>query len=304
MREEFAQGVNGVEQATAATPAPKRPRPRRHRSYFAVAATADEITFPKHTPIGYLAKTRLIQRAQADDTQATHLVWEGTARLAYTAANRLRAQPQIVADLIQEAQLVIPRAIRRFDPGRLLEFSTYAYAAIRRQMQQQLCKLRFFVALPEILYFKYIAFRTELDNALTPSDWFDLRDRLIGTGEYDLLRRVHALVAWEPLTRDLTLTAPGHRPGDPIIVAEAIAALYAALGDLDPRERSVLEHRYGLSDHHEHTLEEIGLLLGLTRERVRQIQMNAEANLRAILVAKGWDSPPPVPAATLYTSGL
>ena len=123
--------------------------------------------------------------------------------------------------------------------------------------------------------------------------------RLIDTGEYELLRKVHALVAWEPLTRDLELTTPRYCPSEPIIVAEALAALHAALDDLDPRERSVLEQRYGLRDQREHTLEEIGLLLGLTKERVRQIQINAETNLRALLVAKGWDGPPPVPVATL-----
>jgi len=299
VREEFSQGTIGVEQTAATTPAPKRPRARRRRSYFAMAATADEITLPKHTPVGYLTKTRLIQKAQADDTEATQLVWEGNARLTYTAANRLRVRPQIVADLIQGAQLAMPRAIKRFDPERLLEFSTYAYAAIWREMQRQVCRLRFFVALPPNVYPKYIAFRMEVDRTLTPSDWFDLRERLIDTGEYELLRKVHALVAWEPLTRDLELTTPRYCPSEPIIVAEALAALHAALDDLDPRERSVLEQRYGLRDQREHTLEEIGLLLGLTKERVRQIQINAETNLRALLVAKGWDGPPPVPVATL-----
>lgn len=299
MRVEFSQGVNGVEQATSTTPARMRPRPRRRRSYFAMAATDDQITLPEYTPIGYLTKTRLIQRAQAGDSEAMQLVWESNARLTYTVANRLRVQPQIVADLIQGAQLAIPRAIKRFDPQRLLEFSTYACVAIWREMQRQVCHLRFFVALPPNVYPKYIAFRMELDRALTRSDWFDHRERLIDTGEYELLRKIHALVAWEPLTRDHELTTPRHCTSEPILVAEALAALYAALDELDPRERSVLEHRYGLVGQREHTLEEIGLLLGLTKERVRQIQMNAEANLRRILVSKGWDGPPPVPVAPL-----
>jgi len=252
-----------------------------------MAATDDQITLPEYTPIGYLTKTRLIQRAQAGDSEAMQLVWESNARLAYTAANRFRVRPQIVADLIQGAQLAMPRAIKRFDPQRLLEFSTYAYVAVWREMQRQICRLRFFVPIPPHLYPKYIAFRMELERTLTPSDWFDLRERLIDTGEYELLQKLHALIEWEPLTRDLELTAPRHSPSELIIVAEALAALHAALDELDPRERSVLEHRYGLVGQHEHTLEEVGLLLGLTRERVRQIQRNAEANLRAILVSKG-----------------
>ena len=299
VREDFAQDFNAVEPATTTSPAPRCSRPRQRRSYFAMAATADEITLPKHAPVGYLTKTRLIQRAQADDTEATRLVWEGNARLTYTAANRLRVRPQLVADLIQGAQLAIPRAIRRFDPDRLLEFSTYAYAVVWREMQREVCRIRFFVRLPPQLYLKYIAFRTELERALTPSAWFDLRERLIDKGEYDLLRKIHALAATEPLSRGLAVTTPHHGPTEPIAAAEALAALHASLDDLHPRERCVLEKRYGLCDQREHTLEEIGLLLGLTKERVRQIQMNAETNLRALLVAKGWDGPLPVPVATL-----
>ena len=262
-----------------------------------MSATADEIQFPKHTQVGYLTKTRLIQRAQENDAEATKLVWEGNARLTYSAANRLRVRPQLVADLIQGAQLAMPRAIKRFDPDRLLEFSTYAYAAIRREMQRQVCRFRFFIPLPPNLYTQYIAFRIELDKALTPSDWFDLRERLIERGDYERLRSAHALIAWEPLTRDLPMTSPRPRPSERIMVAEALSGLRAALHEIDTRQRSVIERRYGLHSHHEHTLEEIGRDLGITKERVRQLQQRAEADLRAILVARGVDEPPPSPRA-------
>ena len=297
MRENYVQSFKDAEQGTPASLSPKHRRRHRRRSYFAIQATADEIRFPKHTQVGYLTKTRLIQRAQENDLESTRLVWEGNARLAYSAANRLRVRPQLVADLIQAAQLAMPRAIKGFDPDRLLEFSTYAHTAIWREMQRQVCRLRFFISLPPNLYPKYIAFRRELDRALTPSDWFDLRERLIDRGDYHLLRSVHALIAWEPLTSAIPLTTPRHCPTEPILTAEAIRQLQVALDEMNDRQRTVLERRYGLHDHREHTLDEIGRDLDLTKERVRQIQLDAEANLRAILVASGLDEPPPVPAA-------
>lgn len=303
MREERFQSVYGAGNAGSKSPAHKHGRLRRRPSYFAMAATADEIVLTKHTPLGYLTKIRLIQRAQDNDTEATRIVWEGNARLSYTAANRLRVRPQLVADLIQGAQLAIPRAIRRFDHERLLEFSTYAYTAICREMQRQVCRLRFFVSLPPNLYPKYIAFRSELDRALTPSDWFDLRERMIDRGGYELLRSVHALIAWEPLTRDLPLATPRHCPAEPLLMIETLRALRSALLDLDIRERCVLEWRYGIPNSREHTLEEVGQILGLSRERVRQIQLSAEANIRSILIQRGFECPTPAPICSVTLPG-
>ena len=264
-----------------------------------MAATTNEIRFPAHAPVGYLTKTRLIERAQGGDADAMRIVWEGNARLTYSAANRFKVPPQLVADLIQGAQFALPRAIKGFDPSRLLEFSTYAYAAIWREIHRQIGSIRFLISLPPNLYPKYIAFRVRLDRAMSSDDWFDLRDELLDAGLYESLRSIHAIVAWEPIGRKLRIPAPDSCPTDPLVAAEVLATLWSVLPDLDPRERSVLEWRYGLGDAPVCTLEEVGQFLGLTKERVRQIQLEAEANLRAALIARGIDGPPPTPLTSL-----
>lgn len=277
---------------------PPRKRPSK-RHFYAIRATEHEITLPPHVPLGYLTQARLIQRAQAGDTEAGQKVWLANARLAYSIANRVRVRPHIMADIVQEAQLALPRAIRRFDIKRMLEFSTYAFTAMRRQVTRNARRLRYRGDVPATIAGDYEAFRHRMAEIHTRAGWFDLRDEYLSRSAslYHRLILVHAVIEAEPVEAAAGEPRPYAEPWAPLLAEDLQESLSLALASLNWRQRMVLVRRYGLDDQEESTLLDIGSDLGLTKERVRQIQVAAEQSLLQALTACGWDRLPDDPLA-------
>lgn len=250
---------------------------------FAVRASERCIRLPEYEPMGYLTTARLIGRAQSGDIGALQELWIRNARLCYSVANSIRIPTDLVADLIQESQEAFPRSINGFETQRLLEFSTYAYAALRRHMLRALWKVRFSTRVPGYLYGSLIHYLIHLTNAPTRSHWFDAREEMLDRGLYDKVRDLHAVASPEPLSAARLSTSPGPAPAQAAEDRDLSGALWLCLKNLDDRDRFILVHRYGLWHRPEMTLQQIGDILQVTRERVRQLQLLAEQRLRGLL---------------------
>ena len=259
------------------------------KSQYAIHASEGHIAFPSYEEIGYLTTTRLIRRAQADDHDAIQELWVRNARLCYTVANKIGVRSDLIADLIQESQEAFPKAIRNFDIERLLEFSTYAHAAILSHMLRARCRIRFSTNIPSQLYGTLIHYITQVSNAPTRSHWFDARERMLDDGLYNRARDLDNIANPSPIETAQDSTCPSPCPQQFATLQEGTTILQQLLQKLEPRDCFILIHRYGLWNRSEMTLLQIGDLLGITKERVRQLQLIAENRLRALIAESDLD---------------
>lgn len=280
-------------------------RPVRRRSaqskgaFRCIAATSEEIALPSTKRLGYLKQARLIQAAQAGDLDARNEVWLRHVRLAYTVVGRMHLPSRALADSLQEAQFGIARALQKFDVERLNEFSTYAYHWVLQHVRKLRVNTAFFGRIPDYQFASYLRFRRSVHEAPTPAEWFDARDAHLerDPSQYEQLLRIHICVSPESFDRNTLVPAIEAEPSAPLLDAQLRADIWDALEALEPRERMIICRRYGLPHGNPMTLKQIGDQLGLSRERVRQLQLSAESALRAALEDRGYDDEPGTRAA-------
>lgn len=271
----------------------RRRRGRLQRSrHYALLATEGEICVPRLPPLGYRKQTRLIQQAQGGAQFARDTIWVHNARLAYSVINKYRSHPQLMADMFQEAQFALPRAIRRFDVSRLLEFSTYAFAAMRSKVTRQRSLHGCAARAPVGMIGPYHEFKRKVVEAGARSAWFDAREKYLARfpSLYSRLLRLHALTATDTLNAVKAVPGADLAPDSRVLAQDLGRDIEVALSRLDSRQRYVIDRRFGFKDRPIMTLEQIGAKQGLTRERVRQIQDGALLAIRAHLTERGWDT--------------
>lgn len=270
-------------------------RSGRRRSYYAIMSTEGEIAYPKYRPLGYLQQSRLIERAQSGDADAIQAVWMANARLAYTVANRCRAPQRVMADVIQAGQIGIHRAIELFEISRLNDFSTYAYHWIRSKMERERQRASFACRVPAHLFAPYGKFRRAVSDAPSRAAWFDARAAWLERApkEYEALLRLHRLARPAPLEAAISEAAAEDSPLDTLIERDRVGRVERCLLQLTRRERAVIFARYGFHGRGGSTLQSVAEQMGVTRERVRQIQVRAEGRLRKFLIAAGFSESNP-----------
>jgi RNA polymerase primary sigma factor len=176
------------------------------------------------------------------------------------------------SDLFQEGIVGLHKAVFRFDASRAIRFSTYATYWIRQSIRKSLIDKSRMIRIPQ-------AIQEELrkaDSALRPLEAERVRrlmrdTMLFSYGESDDSNDRSPLQLKDPRTPELGESLHLHRV--PHVVSEA-------LGHLDSRERHVVQRRFGLAGERPQTLEEIGIQLNLSRERIRQIENDAMARMR------------------------
>ncbi len=247
-------------------------------------------------------------KARAGDFEARQSMIEHNLRLVVSIAKSYLGRGVPLADLIEEGNLGLMHAIDKFEPERGFRFSTYATWWIRQSVERALIYQGRVVRLPVNVVRelqKVLRARRVLENDVAfldgRPDGIRVEDiaALLGrdcSGVADLLalaevpRSLDAAMdrmgenqtLGDSLVDDLTL--------DPLGVTQAHEVerlLEGWMGALSEREKEVLEGRFGLHDRDTETLEVLSTRLGLTRERVRQVQNEALSKLKRYLVRRG-----------------
>jgi RNA polymerase primary sigma factor len=176
------------------------------------------------------------------------------------------------SDLFQEGILGLHKAVFRFDASRAIRFSTYATYWIRQSIRKSLIDKSRMIRIPQ-------AIQEELrkaDSTLKPAEADRVR-KLMGEtilfsyGESDDSNDRFSFEVRDPTTPEL---------GENLHTGKVPQVVNEALRDLNSRERDVVQRRFGLAGERPQTLEEIGVHLNLSRERIRQIEQEALARMR------------------------
>jgi RNA polymerase primary sigma factor len=239
-------------------------------------------------------------RAVDDGNEAKELLIEANLRLVVSIAKRYRNRGMAFLDLIQEGNLGLMRAVEKFDYRRGFKFSTYATwwirQAITRAVADQARTIRIPVHMVETIN-KVVRAQRQLSQELSREPTIEEialrvqfpveRVRAIQQISQDTISLQQPIGEEDDFSlSDLIEDKGAEVPVDAATRKLLNEAVYRALSELTEREQEVVRLRFGLEDGRIRTLEEVGQIFGVTRERIRQIEMKTLAKLRHPMVSR------------------
>jgi RNA polymerase nonessential primary-like sigma factor len=239
------------------------------------------------------------RRALKGDESARQRMIESNLRLVVKIARRYLNRGLPLLDLIEEGNLGLIHAVKKFDPERGFRFSTYSTWWIRQTIERAIMNQSGTVRLP-IHIIKDInsclraarTIRQRQDTEPTAAEIAEHTGRDVE--DVERLLSLHNRVTIRGSGKDDDSGPVDRlkaiRSAEPSRCAQkdCVQGLVDSwVSELSEKQRAVVERRFGLHGHRRATLEQIGDEIGVTRERVRQIQLDALKNLRAMMESQG-----------------
>ncbi|MBP7792935.1 MAG: sigma-70 family RNA polymerase sigma factor [Candidatus Goldbacteria bacterium] len=242
----------------------------------------------------------LIRKAQKGDNVAREKVIKANLKLVVKIAKHYEYFGVPLIDLVEEGNLGLMKAIEKFKPSMGFRFSTYATWWIKQSVNRAIANQRNTIRIPiHILdiyhkYLKYIEKELKLRDISPPKE--EIAKKL-GISRFKLDEILNIVKVPKSIDmeyesedsdagrtlKDVIENTEFDKPDDKFLDKERKEKIFKVISNLKPKEQSVIMYRFGLYDDNVLTLEEIGKILGLTRERVRQIENSAINKLRILL---------------------
>jgi RNA polymerase primary sigma factor len=232
---------------------------------------------------------RLAYRIQEGDNSARDHMVRANLRLVVSLARKFTAKGLTLADLIAEGNLGLLRAVEAYDPTMNTRFSTYAAYWIRQAMKRAVINTARTIRVPAYMAqllseWRRAAARLEEELGRPPSELEIATHMKLPKKKFSIIKkalRIYQSVPQggsgedEPTLDELLSDQGAQAPSTTVAHSDELRQVLHLLDQLDEREATVLRLRFGLNGADPQTFQQIGDQLGLTRERVRQIERDS-----------------------------